>query len=134
MPSISVSGRDERITSRHKAHAEEKVQKLERYFDRIVKIEVVLGHGPKDAEAELIISVAGGKPLVCHARGMDPFAAVDVVLDKAEVQLTRHKERLKGHKGGPRGEAEVAPAEKEPTDEGDDGEGYQDVVEKRDFS
>jgi putative sigma-54 modulation protein len=134
MPSISVSGRDDKITHRHKVHAEEKVQKLQRYFNGIVKIEVVLGHTPTEAEAELIISVAGGKTIVCQARGKDPFAALDVVLDKAEVQLTRHKEKLKTHKRKGAGEDETPAADAAAGAQPDDGEAYQDIVEKRKFT
>lgn len=101
MPPIVVTGRDERITSRHKKHVQEKVGKLKRYFDGIVKIEAILSYtASNQAKAELLMSVrGGGKPLVCQSRSKELYAAVDLVMDKAEAQLTRHKEKLKGHKG-----------------------------------
>lgn len=98
MPSIVVTGRDEKVTSRHKQHAEQKISKLERYFNGIVKIEAVLGHQPDGSAVELVISVQGGKPIVCHSRSKELYAAIDLVLDKAEKRLTRHKEKLKDQK------------------------------------
>jgi putative sigma-54 modulation protein len=99
MPPIVVTGRDDTITTRHKHHAEEKIGKLKRYFDGIVKMEAILGHGQKEAEAELLISVRGGKTLVCHARSKEIYAAIDAIVDKGESRLTRYKEKRKNHKG-----------------------------------
>ena len=131
MPIVVVTGRDERVTSRNKSHAEEKIAKLERYFDGIGKIEAVLGHTGDDAAVELIISVRRAKPIICHSQAKDLYAAIDKVIDKAETQLTKFKERRKAHKGerdlknsaGP-----VSVVEDEPL------ETYDEVIDKRDFS
>ena len=140
MPSIVVTGRDERVTSRHKQHAEDKIAKLERYFDGIVKIEVVLGHEKEGAEAEILLSVRGGKPLVSQSRQEELYAAIDTVLDKAEVQLVRHKEKLKGHRAAPAGRhpEEILVAMDgsgdgdQPTDPEE--QSYQEIVEQREYS
>jgi ribosomal subunit interface protein len=142
MPSIVVTGRDDRVSSRHKKHAEEKLSKLNRYFDGIVKIEAILDFSGDGALVEVIMSVRGGKRLVCQSRSKDLYAAIDLVLDKAGAQLKRHKEKLKkrkvegsrGRRSGEPGAAEGAP---EATDGGgaeEEDESYQDIVEKRDFS
>ena len=98
MATIVVTGRDDQISSRSKQHTEEKLTKLEKYFDGIGKIEAVLGHSGADAEVELVISVGHGKTVVCRSQARELYTAVDMVLDKAETQLTRHKERLKSHR------------------------------------
>ena len=133
---IVVTGRDDRVTSRHKQHAEEKIAKLRKYFNGIQRIEATLGFGSQgtrnaEAEAELVITVRGGKPIVCYSKGNELYAAVDLVLDKAEKQLTRHKEKLKTHKGG--GHAAPAVDLDAVVPPSDEDEGYQDVVEKRDY-
>jgi putative sigma-54 modulation protein len=131
MPTIVVTGRDAHVTSRNKSHTEEKIAKLERYFDGIVKIEAVLGHAGDSAEVELIISVRRAKPIVCHSEAKDLYAAIDKVVDKAETQLTKFKERRKAHKGE-RGRTDgggpVSAVEDEPL------ETYDEVIDKRDFS
>lgn len=99
MATIVVIGRDPQVTSRSRKHAEEKLSKLEKYFDSIGKIEAILGHSGDEAEVELVISVPRHKTIVCHSRAKAFHAAIDLVLDKAEAQLTKHKERLKGHRG-----------------------------------
>jgi len=131
MPTVVVTGRDERVTSRNKSHAEEKIAKLERYFDGIGRIEVVLGHEGDAAAVELIISVRRAKPIVCHSQAKDLYAAIDNVIDKAETQLTKFKERRKAHKGEKDRTDGAGPAsvvEDEPL------ETYDEVIDKRDFS
>ena len=134
MATITVTGRDSQVSSRNKEHAEEKLSKLARYFDGIVKIEAVLGHSGDGAEAEVVISVPRGSPIVCRSTAQDLHAAVDLVLDKAEIQLTKHKERIKErktHKGAPGEAFEAEAASGKPDD--DTLESYDDVIEKRDF-
>lgn len=137
MPPIVVTGRDDRVTQRQKQHAEEKFRKLEKYFAGILKIEATLSHGSThgagEAEVELLVSVRGGKPIICRSRSKELYAAVDMVLDKAESQLTRYKEKLKARKAAAQRPASGAlPAGAAP-DSGEN-EAYQDIVEKRDFS
>ena len=148
MASIIITGKDASVTSRNKDHAEEKLSRLAKYFDGIGKIEAILGHNGDDAEVEVVITVPRGTPIVCSSRARDLYAAIDLVLDKAEAQLTKHKERLKDHKlhrgdgahkpgiegknGTPAGEEAGGAAGGGGKD--DDGlESYDEVIEKRDF-
>jgi putative sigma-54 modulation protein len=130
-PTIIVTGRDAQVSSTNKLHAEEKITKLDRYFNGVQKIEAVLGRSGDQADVELVISVRRSKPIICHSRAKDLYAAIDMVIDKAEVQLTKLKERVKAHKG--RGSGGAAPeAVASPGD--DEGlESYDEVIEKRDF-
>lgn len=131
MATITVKGRDAEVTAKNRAHAEEKIAKLEKYFDRISRIEVLLGHSGASAEVELVISVPKKKPIVCHASAKDLYTAVDLVVDKAEIQLTKFKEKLKEHKG-PKGTFVGDLAAENKSD--DDGlESYDEVIQKRDF-
>lgn len=140
MATIHVTGRDAEVTARNRKHAEVKLTKLAKYFKGIVKIEATLGHTGDSAAAEVVISIPRGRPLVCRSRAQDLYAAVDLVLDKAETQLTKHKERLKERKthrgqGSVEGEGEVGEKPQEaglPTDD-DKLESYDEVIEKRDF-
>mgnify|MGYP001205540417 CR=1 FL=1 len=131
MAAIVVTGRDARISTREKQHAEGKLEKLERYFDGIHQIEAVLGHEADAADVEFIISVRKGKPIVCHSQAKELYAAIDLCLDKAESQLTKFKERAKKH----RAEAmAAASAETASGSEDDNLESYEDIVDKTDFS
>jgi putative sigma-54 modulation protein len=141
MPTVTVTGRDAHVSSTNKKHAEDKIVKLEKYFSGIQKIEAILGHSGDQADVELVISVRRAKPIVCHCHAKDLYAAIDMVIDKAEVQLTKLKERIKTHKGRKAGPGEAVPGVAGADGAGrvksadDDGlESYDEVIEKRDFS
>lgn len=133
MATIVVTGRDSEITSRNKQHAEEKLAKLERYHSGIKRIEAILGHDADGAEAELVISVRRRKAIVCHGKAKELYAAIDVVIDKAEGQLTKIKERSQDLRRKPTGQVAAGEATGAADDE-DNLESYEDIVEKTDFS
>ncbi len=133
MAAIVVIGKSERITSIDKTHAEEKIEKLEKYFNGITRIEIVLDKTAEMAEVELVISVKRGSQIVCRTADKDLYAAIDLVLDKAEIQLTRHKEKVR-HRRVRRAEGGTAGAAGEGAAGGEERlEAYEDIVEKREF-
>ena len=131
MVNILVTGRGEKITSRDRKHAEEKIHKLEKYFNGMTRIEIILQKVAELAEVELVISVKRGSQIVCHARDKDLYAAVDLVLDKAEIQLTRHKEKVRQRRTGREGAGVPGEVAEESGEE--QLEAYEDIVEKREF-
>jgi putative sigma-54 modulation protein len=133
MATIIVTGRDGHVTAKNREHAEDKITKLEKYFDGIGKIEAILGHSGDAAAVELVISVRKGNPIVCHSQAKDLYAAIDLVLDKAEAQLTKFKERRKAHKSVKDGGEKSGTKETSTPAEDDGLESYDEVIEKRDF-
>lgn len=99
---VTVSGRHMGVSETLKAYCEEKAGRLARFFDRIQAIDVVLdGHEGRHT-AEIIVHVDGTPPFVASEEREDVHAAIDVLLDKIESQLRRHKERLRNRKHPPR--------------------------------
>jgi len=95
---ITVSGRHMGVSEPLRSYCERKSARLARFYDRIQSIEMVLdGHNGQHS-AEIIVHSGGAPPFVAHEEHADAFAAVDLVLDKAERQLRRHKQRLRNRK------------------------------------
>ena len=95
---VTVSGRHMGISDALRSYCEEKAEKLTRFFDRIQKIEVVLdGHNGMHT-AEMIVHSDGTHPFVASEEREDVFAAIDVLMDKIERQISRHKEKLRNRK------------------------------------
>ncbi|HCN20107.1 MAG TPA: ribosome-associated translation inhibitor RaiA [Planctomycetia bacterium] len=97
---IIVSGRHLSITDAIKSYAEKKVQKLEKYFDRLIKVQVNLDVESERHRAEMIVSATKGSVLIAEVIDHNIYAAIDRATDKLERQLTRHKEKL--HQKRPR--------------------------------
>ncbi|MBI2921124.1 MAG: ribosome-associated translation inhibitor RaiA [Planctomycetes bacterium] len=85
------------ITEEMKDYAEERAEKMARYFDRVNAVHVVLNRDGNLYSAEMICHGVRGKDLVCSERDKDVFAAMDLVTDKMERQLTKLKEKVRGH-------------------------------------
>ena len=94
---VSVTSRHVPVSDSIREYAEKKANKLVKYYDRIQAIEVVLDRESVQHIAEMIVST-DGQTHVASERGQDPYAAVDLVVDKMERQLTRRKEKFRNRK------------------------------------
>ena len=95
---ITISGRHQKVTPVMKKYAHEKAEKLRKYFDRIGQVEVILECEGDGYASEMIVSAKRGKRIVARAADDDMFASIDLMVDKMERQLTKHKEKLKSHR------------------------------------
>ena len=95
---VTVSGRHMGVSDALRDYCVEKAQKLLRFYDRIQKIEVILDGNHGEHTAEMIVHSDGTHPFVASEEREDIFAAVDVLIDKLERQISRHKEKLRNRK------------------------------------
>ncbi len=121
---IRISGRDGHVTQEMKAYAEDKAERLERFFDRIGLVEVILNRQRGLWTAEMVISAKRGKRLVAEAEhDTDMHAAIDELVDKMGRQLNRWKEKMKSRRLRAVRETEAVDfggaEEPEPTDRAD---------------
>ncbi len=98
---VKVSGRHMGVSDALKAYCEEKAERLVRFYDRIQSIEVIVDGNNGMHAVEVIAHVAGSDPCVATERQADAYAAVDLVVDKVEEQLRRHKEKVRNRKHPP---------------------------------
>jgi len=96
---------DIKVVARHGDLAEEikqaaidKVMKLDRYFEGVHWITITLDGGSDIKKAEVVIGAVRGTRIVAESEGADLHEAIDFVVDKAEHQLTKFKEKLKDHR------------------------------------
>jgi putative sigma-54 modulation protein len=84
-----------------KAYAEQKANKLLKYYDRIQEIEVVFdsqkADGKEQARVEVIVNAEQKNMFIAHADG-DAYAGLDACVLKLERQLTDHKEKFRNRK------------------------------------
>lgn len=95
---IRVTGRHVEVPEEVRDYIRAKAGKLPRFYDRIHEIEVVLGHESDLFTAEIIVRADHKHTFVASDTGPDTFGLIDIVVDKLERQLTRHKEKNRNHK------------------------------------
>ena len=95
---LILSGRGVDLDDSLRRYATEKLTRVERFFDRIIKMEVELTEERNRHGVEHRVEVTlrtPGESLRAHGEGPDHFAAIDKVADRLETQLKRVKDRLK---------------------------------------
>ncbi len=104
---ITVTGHGTETSEALRDYISDKLSRMDRYVSRINKIQVILKPAPKDSRTvEAICHLAGGKSVVVQSDHDDFYAAVDMVADKLQRQLTKFKSRRE--RRGRRGSSEEA--------------------------
>ena len=95
---IVVRGRNVNVTERVQEYVEKKVGKLERYLPIIDEARMELSQeDTRSAQHRMIAQLtvrSRGKVLRAEERDQDLFAAIDLVAEKMQRQITRFKDRL----------------------------------------
>ncbi|MCL1090711.1 ribosome-associated translation inhibitor RaiA [Shewanella profunda] len=93
---IKLIGHHIEITESLRAYVEEKFSKLERHFEQIHNVHVVLNVEKTQQIAEARINLTGGE-VFATSEHTDMYAAIDVLIDKLDRQVIKHKEKLTKH-------------------------------------
>lgn len=94
---ITTSGHQLELTSAIKDYVQNKLQKLEKHHDRITSINVILSVDKLEQKAEATIHVSG-KEFFANCTSEDLYAAIDLLSDKLDRQLIKHKEKMRSHR------------------------------------
>ena len=93
---IEITGHHVDLTSALRSYIESKIERLERHFDQMTNIHVVLTVEKERQKAEATIHVSHNK-LFADSQHEDMYAAIDALVDKLDRQLKKHKEKLTDH-------------------------------------
>ena len=116
---VTITGKHVEITDAIRAHAEEKVEKLPRYYDSITQIEVVLEGNEGGAQCvEVLVHAEHNDLLIAKETGTDTYTCIDAAVHKMERQLRKAKEKQRGHRAAALGEAVVIENPTQLPDEG----------------
>ncbi|HVL81786.1 MAG TPA: ribosome-associated translation inhibitor RaiA [Actinomycetota bacterium] len=98
---VILHGRGVDLNDRLRGYATEKFTRVQRFFERITKMEVELSQerNPrvKDRHRVEVTVSTPGETLRAHGAAGDYFAAIDQAVDRLEIQVKKHKERRKQH-------------------------------------
>ena len=93
---INLTGHHVDITDSLRGYVSEKFQRLERHFDEINNVHVVLTVEKLRQIAEAKMSVNGGE-IFANSEDADMYASIDSLVDKLDRQVIKHKEKRQRH-------------------------------------
>lgn len=93
---ITISGHHVDVTPALRDYVLTKFDRLQRHFDQITNTDVTLIVEKLVQKAEATIHVSGAD-IFANAESEDMYAAIDLLADKLDRQLIKHKEKSRGH-------------------------------------
>jgi len=93
---INLSGHHIEITDSLRDYVNAKFAKLERHFDQIHNVHVVLNVEKLQQIAEATLHLKGGE-VFASSDNQDMYAAIDSLIDKLDRQVLKHKDKLSKH-------------------------------------
>jgi putative sigma-54 modulation protein len=93
---INLTGHHVDITDSMRDYVSNKFDRLERHFDHVTEVHVVLGVEKLRHKAEATMHISGGT-LFADSIEEDMYAAIDGLVDKLDRQVKKHKEKLTDH-------------------------------------
>ncbi|MCW8925578.1 MAG: ribosome-associated translation inhibitor RaiA [Xanthomonadales bacterium] len=93
---ININGHHVDVTPALRAYVTEKMQKLERHFDKVNSINVILNVEKLQHQAEATV-IAAGRTIFAAETAKDMYASIDMLVDKLDRQVRRYKDRITDH-------------------------------------
>lgn len=90
---LSVSGHQLEVTPAIRSYVSEKLARIRRHFDHVVDVHVIVSSSKIGQKAEVTLHVRG-KDFFCQSEERDLYAAIDLLVDKLDRQVLRHKDKL----------------------------------------
>ena len=94
---INVTGRHIHITEALQLHIENKFKKIEKHFENIIDIHVILTVEKIRMEAEATLKINKGN-IFANSEKKDMYMAIDELVDKLDRQLKKQKEKKISHR------------------------------------
>ena len=96
---IETHGQQIEVTPALREYGDNRFSRLGRHFDHPCQVRVQLGLDKPAHKAEATVALSG-KTLHADASAQDMYAAIDLLSDKLDRLLMKHKERMVDHHRG----------------------------------
>lgn len=93
---LTLTGHHVDITESMETYVREKFAKLERHFDNVLDVHVILTVEKQRHKAEATLHVSGNN-LFAECEEDDMYVAIDGLIDKLDRQVLKHKSKSKNH-------------------------------------
>ena len=93
---LTLTGHHVDITESLRNYVDSKFEKIERHFDHVVDVQVILTVEKLRQKAEATVHLSGSN-IYADDTQEDMYAAIDGLIDKLDRQVKKHKEKITNH-------------------------------------
>jgi len=97
---LNLTGHHIEITPAIRQYVTDKLERINRHFDHVIDVNVVMTVEKLDQRIEANVHLSG-KDIHVQSHDGDMYAAIDGLMDKLDRQVLRHKERFADGKHSP---------------------------------
>ena len=93
---LNITGHHVDVTESLHDYVVNKLERVERHFDHVTNVHVILSVEKLRQKAEATIHISGGN-LFAESENENMYAAIDAMTDKLDRQIKKHKEKITDH-------------------------------------
>lgn len=93
---LNLTGHHVDITDSLRNYVEEKMERLERHFDKVTNTHVILSVESLRHKAEATVNMSGNN-IFAESTEENMYAAIDNLIDKLDRQVKKYKEKITNH-------------------------------------
>jgi putative sigma-54 modulation protein len=93
---LNITGHHIEVTPAIREYVKDKLERVLRHFDQVTSSHVILSVEKLQQKAEVTLHVKG-KDIYADAIDGDLYAAIDLVADKLDRQVVKHKEKVSNY-------------------------------------
>ena len=94
---LQISGHHLEITPALRDYVTGKLERVTRHFDHVIDVNAILSVEKLKQKVEATVHVRG-KDIHVEAIDADMYAAIDLLADKLDRQIVKHKEKVQDHR------------------------------------
>jgi len=96
---IDITGHQLDVTTSMRDYFNSKFERIKRHFDQVINVHAILSVEKINHKAEATMHI-NGKTLFAESVQEDLYAAIDLLIDKLDKQIRRHKDKITNkHRG-----------------------------------
>ncbi|HLA33273.1 MAG TPA: ribosome-associated translation inhibitor RaiA [Rhodocyclaceae bacterium] len=93
---LNITGHHIEVTPAIKEYVTSKLDRVLRHFDQVTSTHVILSVEKLQQKAEITLHVKG-KDIFADACDTNLYSSIDLLVDKLDRQVVKHKERISNH-------------------------------------
>lgn len=96
---IDITGHQLDVTTSMRDYFNSKFERIKRHFDQVINVHAILSVEKINHKAEATMHI-NGRTLFAESVQEDLYAAIDLLIDKLDKQIRRHKDKTTNkHRG-----------------------------------